>query len=224
MHLISAGIILVFISYQEIISFSFTKLLNIPANPDILMKIGIDYDGTIADTGTMKSAWIRENLGKEVESWNTDRTTCVPVIGMEAYAKMGDAVYERELTLKAPLIDGAAEALARIAQIGEVYLITARGERRISFAREKLECKGLARYFSGFASSHGRTKEQVCSELGLDVIIDDDARHLEKISLQGLRKILIKCGSTEETELANGVEYAKSWQEAVDLLAKKRSI
>lgn len=60
--------------------------------------VAVDYDGTIADTNREKAKWIEANLGIAVSPWHCDRTDCVPIIGEEAYRRLGDWVYERPST------------------------------------------------------------------------------------------------------------------------------
>lgn len=186
------------------------------------MKYGVDYDGTIADTNSIKVAWIKKNLGIDVVPWKTDKTSCVPIIGAENYERM-EIVYERELTLKAGEIPGAIRSLLTLARRGEIYLVTARPVRRLAFAKEWLLSRGVLDLFRGIKTSVGangekRTKEQICRELGLDVLIDDDERHLRDNQMPGLRRILIKSGSPEKVELPNGMGYARSWDEVVGLV------
>ncbi len=189
-----------------------------------VMKFGIDYDGTIADTSSMKVIWIKENLGKDVPPWKTDRTSCVPLIGLENYEKMSDAVYESDLTMRAPEIPGAIKAIKKLAKKGELYIITARLAHRVKYAQEWLASKGILELFSGFRTSDKvngikKTKQELCLELGLDILIDDDQRHLVEIKLPKLRKILIKHGSSEEIRLPD-IEYVKSWNDVLKLLEK----
>lgn len=95
------------------------------------MTIAIDYDGTIADTNTEKSIWIRENLGREISPWDCDRTDCVPLIGEEAYIAMGNFVYDRDSTLKAGFVPDAAESVRLLATKHTLYLLSARGNTRL---------------------------------------------------------------------------------------------
>ena len=53
------------------------------------MKIGIDFDGTIADTNTAKSYWIKKNIGLSIPPYQCDKTTCLQYIKKEDYKIMG---------------------------------------------------------------------------------------------------------------------------------------
>ena len=73
--------------------------------------IAVDYDGTIANTNAEAVKWIKTHVGRDVEPWQCNRTDCVPLIGKSPYEEMNDYVYERESTLAAAEVPGAANAL-----------------------------------------------------------------------------------------------------------------
>ena len=73
--------------------------------------IAVDYDGTIANTHAEAVKWIKTHVGRDVEPWQCNRTDCVPLIGKSPYEEMNDYVYERESTLAAAEVPGAANAL-----------------------------------------------------------------------------------------------------------------
>ncbi len=191
-----------------------------------MTKYGIDFDGTISNTTIRKSEWILERLGIVVAPWNTDKTSCVPVIGLQNYELMGEEVYEREGTLKTPEIEGAIEGLARLARENELYLITFRSPRRTEFSKEWLAARDALKYFSGFGeimspSGEKKIKEMVCRELGLAGLVDDDTRHLLKIQLPDFKKVLIKAGSDQVYSLPGDILLARNWPEVVEHISAK---
>lgn len=187
-----------------------------------MKKYGIDFDGTIADTNAMKVQWIKENLILDINPWDTDRTSCVPLIGLDNYNLMGKTVYERDSTLRTPEISGAINALKEISKKGGVYVVTYRNPRLMAFAEEWAEINNVSRYIKKFCrieDEHGnkKTKEQVCQEFSLDTLIDDDERHLSKIALPNLRKILLKNGYQGNYSAGKGIDLARSWDELLSL-------
>ena len=142
--------------------------------------IGLDYDGTIADTNALKSAWIRQNLGLEVPPWRTDRTLCVSLIGLEAYERMGKVVYSPTMTMQADEVPGAAAAIRELSCRYRLYIVTARNQEQIASCRAWLEKRGMARYIAGYLSSAERAsdgsrvnKSELCRHYGIQVLIDD---------------------------------------------------
>lgn len=192
--------------------------------------IGIDYDGTIADTGALKSAWIRVHLSLSVPPWKTDRTLCVPIIGEENYERMGRAVYAPAASLLAEPVPGVGAALRALAAGHRLYVVTARDDQQIASCRAWLERQGLAACITGYLSSAARnpdgskvSKGQLCRDHGIGVLIDDDERHLRGVDLLGLQRILLKDGCDEPWTPAAGIALATSWTEVLQLVYKGES-
>lgn len=175
--------------------------------------VGLDYDGTIADTNQVKSDWIRTRLKMEVEPRQCDRTSCVPLIGLEAYEDMSGQVYERELSLQALPVTGVFGALEQLSQSRAVYVVTARLPSRVQFAREWLEAHGAARYVKAILSSASTSKEAVCLKHGIVALVDDDERHLAALRSEVLRPLLFKPGSGPTHSSSGGLQVYRSWQE-----------
>lgn len=186
--------------------------------------IGVDYDGVIGDTGSMKVRWIKERTGMDVQPWQTDRTTCVGLIGLEAYEEMGCDVYERDLTLAAPAVPGSINALRVLCDLHEVHVITARPYKWATHATEWLEQQGLRRLLTSIrcikaTDGTSCTKADICAELKVVALIDDDERHLRAVEIPHLTRILLKDGcANRPSGLLDGILYASSWPQAVALL------
>ena len=182
------------------------------------MILAIDYDGTIADTNAEKVKWIQSNLSREISSWHCNRTECVPMIGETAYKQMGDHVYERESTLQAPEVPGAIAALHALAASNELHVVTARPPHRIAIAREWLTQQDVLHLFTGIHSAHETPKSDTCRQIGAHILIDDDARHLAKVDLPGLSRMLLQSGRDDIPTLAEGVSFFSSWQKIVECI------
>lgn len=180
--------------------------------------LGIDYDATIADTNSVKAAWILDNLGLDVSPCQCDRTSCVPIIGLENYEAMSSVVYERDHTLAALPIAGALDALRTLSIYSRVYIITARPPYRIAFAKTWLERHGAADTISNIFSSAASDKQSLCREHGVNVLVDDDVRHLVRLSEQGASAILFKPGFDGEFVIPADVTLCRSWDEVMAVL------
>ena len=91
------------------------------------------YDGTIANTNAEGVKWIKTHVGRDVKPWQCNRTDCVSLIGKSLYEEMNDYVYERESTLAAAEVPGAANALRALTVVGDVFVVTNRPLRRIAY-------------------------------------------------------------------------------------------
>lgn len=180
---------------------------------------GIDYDGTIADTNRVKASWIRERLGQEVHPHACDRTSCVPIIGADNYEDMAAVVYEREWSLKAPPVAGALDGLRALRECGQVYVLTARLPHRLAFAREWLEQHGAGEFADALLSSAQSDKLSVCKQHGIDVLVDDDERHLIPVVTRGIQAVLLKVDFNGDITPSTGVQFCRSWAEVLNKIA-----
>ncbi len=184
------------------------------------MNLAIDYDGTIADTNSEKIRWIRENLGREdVPHWLCNHTECAPIIGEADYRAMGSYVYERESTLAATEVPGALDALRTLSESGHrLLLLTARPVRRQEYSMEWLRAHGVEHLFADALSSHDSTKSAVCEQIGAQMLIDDDPRHVSDLIVPGLRRVLLQYGRPDAPAVPDGVEFRRTWAEIITSL------
>ncbi len=182
------------------------------------MRFGIDYDGTIADTNRMKSQWIKENMGLDVAPWRCDRTLCDPIIGTEKYSEMARSVYGEKETLKTPEIHGVTQALRDLKGFGDVFVITARAKETLPWVNAWLTEHGIRGHIAGLIPSSGQPKLGLCRKHKIDVLIDDDQRHVFESDAPHIRKILFKNGMTESHSVPEYVTLCRNWSEVVTLV------
>src|SRR5262245_15835765 len=106
------------------------------------MKIGLDFDGTIADTTTTKIQYALETFGEAisaVETFGAGRSR----LGENRHREMVRASY-RGWTARTEPMPGALEAIERLAHEHELYVITARVEDEIDHARAWLSERSVA--------------------------------------------------------------------------------
>jgi hypothetical protein len=177
------------------------------------IRIGIDFDGTIADTNEVKAKWIRMNLGVDLSPWSCDRSKCVPIIGLEKYEQMAAFVYGEEGTGDAAPVTGALDGLRCLAQRAWLYVVTNRFGSHLPAARRWLCRHGVANLFKNVVSSAGRTKGEVCWEHGIEVLLDDDLRHTGLTRQHPVRVVLLARGPDNSWE--PDAICVKSWSEFV---------
>jgi hypothetical protein len=181
------------------------------------MIIGIDFDGTLADTNSVKSRWIKEHLHLDVPPWLCDRTDCVPLIGREAYDTMADDVYGQEATISIPLMKDAEEVLLRLSEFSRVCIMTNRNEVRTKYVHHWLHTNGLFRLIGDVISSVDIPKLNICKKRGIRWLMDDDIRHLDPDIAEGIGLILFKPGIAN-VEVPAGVICVASWLDVLDLV------
>ena len=182
------------------------------------MRIGIDFDGTIADTNRAKALWIQRHLGIKIPHYLCDRTSAVPLIGETTYRSMSNDMYSEHGTLSLLPIPGFRQALCRITKHHEVIIVTARQGERLSYAQawftlhhfpRSLEVCGVPTRQIG--------KIAVCKSAAIQMLIDDDSRHLPSREDKDVKGILFKHCAPSSYK-SNDQTICRTWSEVVNLL------
>ncbi|OGO20315.1 MAG: hypothetical protein A2Z14_18520 [Chloroflexi bacterium RBG_16_48_8] len=176
----------------------------------------IDFDGTIADTNTLKSRWILNHLGIQIPPYACDKTTCVSKIGLNQYTRMAVEVYKADHSLKVQPIPGSLQALNALHEHGPIYVVTARDPEELLVVSEWLSLEKLDQYITRLLPTNGVSKISLAESLNCQVLIDDDIRHLVSDSSQHLLRILLKIGHDEEMEMPPNVKLCTSWRLATE--------
>jgi uncharacterized HAD superfamily protein len=174
----------------------------------------IDFDGTIADTNTLKSLWILEHLGIRIPPYACDKTTCVSKIGIDHYMKMANEVYKADCSLKAEPIPGSFTAINALKAYGPIYVITARDKEELLVASEWLSIHKLSKNIAQLLLANGTSKINLAESLNCKVLIDDDIRHLVSDSSQLVSRILLKVGLDEDMKTPPNVTLCTTWRVA----------
>ena len=186
-----------------------------------MIKIAVDYDGTIADTNLVKSEWLKRNMGIDVPPWRCDRTLCEAIIGKEKYDEMAKYVYGRELSLGASEVRGAREALKQLKELGSIFVLTARNIETLQWAEMWLAENGVNDNVDEVISSLGQPKLKLCQQYGIKVLIDDDQRHIFEEEPSDIRKILLKNGMDGILEIPEYVTICRNWGEVLAVVRKR---
>ena len=174
------------------------------------MRIGLDFDGTIADTNSIKSEWIKNNLGSEVPPYLCDRTSAVPIIGQENYERMRREVYSEIETSQLVPVEGLDLALQEMSVHSECFLVTARGNLKL--IRDWLNSRGLSgRIQMSDQPTNHLEKVEVCVNLGINLLIDDDSRHLPSPTDNLIHGVLFKPGSPSSYTVED-LLICRSWK------------
>lgn len=143
------------------------------------LRIGLDFDGTIADITWAKQQYAREAFGVELPAEATWGAAGREVLGEERYAELVEAVHGTSLSVEMPPMPGAVETMRRLGEQHELYVVTARLDHEAELALEWLERHGLR--VDGFFHTCRGSKAVHCIDLGLSVHLDDSPVVLEDL-------------------------------------------
>jgi uncharacterized HAD superfamily protein len=144
---------------------------------DDRLRIGIDFDGTLADSIGAAAQFLEEFDGIVLEAherrWPPGRLR----LGAERFNSMieDDRFFER-----LDFVPGAEAAVRALLGRADVFLVTARTEAQTEPVRRWLETRDLS--LSGFASTSYEQKTEACRALALDVHFDDMIAHTQDLS------------------------------------------
>lgn len=178
----------------------------------------IDFDGTVADMGSAKAAWIEGEMGLRLNPWECDRTSCMARIGEDAYFRMIAEVNTVETSRRLRPIEGALAALPKLAARGRVEIVTARKGDEVGWAEAWLRHHGVGDSISALHSAHGTSKIELALRRGLTWLVDDDARHLDDVERNELRQIHLRVGRPDAQARGGGAARpfpATSWSDVL---------
>lgn len=144
------------------------------------LKIGLDFDGVIANCALLKSIAGQRIFGIEIPP---DRFTKAIVIGqghlsVDQYAELQIAVYHTEgyAKLLEPIPNAIETIRQLLAQNYSIQVITSRGDKAVIFARAWLVSKGLS--IDVVSIGNSENKLPAATSAGIDVFVDDDHEKL----------------------------------------------
>jgi 5'(3')-deoxyribonucleotidase len=176
--------------------------------------LAIDFDGVIAETLSLKSAWIARHIGLEIAPTDCSKSRCESRIGSENYRRMSSELGYAD-TLACPPLDGAEEGLRRLAEVFSISVYTARPEEKTCWARQWFKHQGLEGFIDDVISTYGRSKAAMALASASHALVDNDIRHLREETPTSTRRIFFCPTADGDVE---GLATVRNWAELVDAL------
>jgi|GEM_PF-6365662 len=182
--------------------------------------LGIDFDGTICDTTSLKRQYLLERHNILVPPWHANRTDLKDMFGISdsEYDMMIAMVCSMDATMEANEVPGAIEAIKELGKTHRIIIVTGRNGFLLSSAKEWIDSHGLGGIIEAIVSSEltALDKMDICKERSIDVMIDDDPGHFGR-KRSDTSAILLRNGCND----SGGrfcASFARSWKEALRLL------
>jgi len=150
------------------------------------MKIGIDLDDVLGDFVTPCLDFLNNKYDKNLNKSDIKTYRIYPFynISREQFSKNLDEFYQTdELNNLAPM-HHARIVVPFIAVTNDLYLISARKEDRRTQTEEWLN-KHYTGQFQDVILTSGEPKGDVCRDLGINLMIDDNRHHIESVYKNG---------------------------------------
>lgn len=187
------------------------------------MKIGIDIDNTICDTGTY--------LEKKIYEWDkfNNRETKISSNYKNVYEKYCynldekerfDNVYVPIMQVEANAIKYAAKVIRKLKSEGNlIYLISYRGkfqyDNSLEVSKQWLKKNNIL-YDEIIIEEWDKGK--VCKNKQIDVFIDDEPVHLKQVYEQGIDVIMY---STKYNNYCNDFNRLNSWNDIYEYIKRQ---
>ena len=107
------------------------------------MNLGIDFDGTIADSTQQKIQTALELYGVVMKPEQTGRGPGRKLMGKHRYENVVNSIYGTEKTLGLSPVEGSLEVIESLSDNHEMYVVTARDEKGADLASLWLKSRRL---------------------------------------------------------------------------------
>jgi len=130
-----------------------------------------------------------------------------------------------------PVMPGAKEFIEKLAQEHELYIVTARQYIAEATTYTWLE-QNFPSVFRGvlFANHYSMdgspalTKGELCRQVGCELIIDDDGRHLDSLTKHGIKAVIIDKPWNQGHKLPVGATRVYNWDEALQAVEQLSTV
>lgn len=146
------------------------------------LKIGIDFDGVIADSTELKIEYAKNHYNLDLQPEQCTKHKAV-ASGMttEQYEKMVSEIYSSNISQEAKPVKHAKGAIEDLIQEGcQVYIITSRNDKELEQAKKWLQKNHFPQI--EIINTSNQPKDSIAKKLGLNLLIDDTLGKLEKIN------------------------------------------
>lgn len=150
-----------------------------------MRRIGLDFDGVIANTDELKREWFekhgillnklnKSDIFKELENQYSKEFI------YHLYKGMSEYVFCKASMERISPINNAIKSIKNLSKQFEIYIISARNQEQIMLLQDWLSKYKIDTYIKEIISSseEGKGKLQICKENNISFFCDDDIRHL----------------------------------------------
>jgi len=189
------------------------------------MKIGIDIDNVVADLS--KGFCDFYNLSNDkcinLEDFEGYYLTSVLPIKKEEEYPLWKTYHDSDHFDNMGLLENAKEIIDLLKKENELVFITARHpewkEKTVQFIRKHFPEDNFEIVFSGDIYQTGKGKGEICSEKGINLIIEDHHEKSKEYASQGIRVILIEQPWNKSVEHERIIKVS-NWNQVLEIIKK----
>ena len=141
----------------------------------------------------------------------------------EQAIKFADEFFDSEFFENIELVAGAKEAIIQLEKKNELFFLTSRPlsikDKTQRFMEKHFPNSNITLVFSGdFHKDNGKTKAEICRELKIPVIIEDNKNYALECAKSGVKAFLIAKPWNVDAENHENIIKVNSWGEIMNNL------
>jgi uncharacterized HAD superfamily protein len=185
------------------------------------MRIGLDFDGVIADCGRLKSETALRLYGVQIPPADFKKELVISrgLLTLEQYRAMQKLIYETvEAGMKAMPVPEALTYLKPLTKQHHVQIITSRTENGTEVARQwlALQDPGLEIEFTSVGPQNSKAE----AVNGYDIYVDDDLDKIEPLVEVVPHRFLLSWGYNQHVQEGSIAQRVGSWTDLYKRIAE----
>lgn len=189
------------------------------------LRIGIDLDDVVFDFVNFLIKNYQEKFGKnilfeEISSFYFEKVFNLSREEINLFFK---EIFTKDSVLNMDLCEFAKEVIFGLSKDNEIFFITSRVDARegtLESLNKHFSEINFELFFSSnpYCGNKGKTKGQICKDLGIDFMIEDSKEHSEVCAEYGIKVFLLEKPWNKQTKEHKNIIKVKSWEEIKERL------
>jgi uncharacterized protein len=190
------------------------------------MKIGIDIDEVVVEffREYLKDFNKKFNKNYEFEEWTHYNIWEFTDISKEESLGLADEFSKTKAFFETGLVEGAKQGISELEKENKIFFVTSRPidikERTIEFFKMHFPENNFEIHFSGEMWGGEKTKAEICEELGIKIIIEDNAHYALDCAEKGIKAFLLDKTWNKDYIRHENLTKVKDWKELMVHLNK----
>lgn len=188
------------------------------------LKIGIDIDEVVVEFFKKYLELFNEKFEKNIDfdSWTKYNIWDFTDISREDALGLVNEFQESGGLDDLELVEGVKEALMELNQKYEIYFITSRPqsikEKTENFLKNLFSEFNFELHFSGGVWNDSKSKVTICNELGIKIMVEDNADYALGCAEKGVKVFLLDKPWNQNVEEHENVIRVRNWDEIMERL------
>ncbi len=191
------------------------------------MKIAIDIDDVLMEFSKGFLIHGNKKFGKNIDFEGLFEYSLMQVLGISRKEELIllDEFYETKEFYETSPFEGAQNALNFLSKNNEIYIITARSlkikSKTDDFFSKHFPNLNYKIFHSGdFSKEQGKTKAELCKELQIDILVEDNKSFCESCAKTGVNVFLVDKPWNQNHKKHEKISRCKDWQEIFEKIQK----